>query len=55
VLPLSRPLTVTGGFDDFHSWIPGVFAGFGAASLYGLDYEPKPALQAVHNVLKGKK
>ncbi|KHK97091.1 1,4-beta-xylanase [Microbacterium mangrovi] len=29
------------GFDDGHSWVPGVFAGEGAANLYDAGYTPK--------------
>ncbi|GFZ42725.1 1,4-beta-D-xylan xylanohydrolase [Saitozyma sp. JCM 24511] len=31
------------GFDDGHSWIPGVFKGQGDANLYDFNYQPKPA------------
>nr|AHL20248.1 GH10 xylanase [Papiliotrema flavescens] len=40
------------GFDDFHSWIPGVFAGYGAATLYDFDYQPKPAFNGVKDALR---
>ena len=30
------------GFDDGHSWIPGVFPGEGAADIYDANYQPKP-------------
>lgn len=43
------------GFSDDRSWIPGVFAGQGAADLYDLYYQPKPALGAVQGVLAGGK
>ena len=39
------------GFNDYFSWIPGVFAGTGAADLYDLKYQPKPALAAVRSAL----
>lgn len=39
------------GFDDYHSWIPGVFAGEGAACLYNFDLSPKPAFYSVQNAL----
>lgn len=42
---------MVGGFDDFHSWIPGVFAGYGAATLYDFDYKPKPVFDAVSEAL----
>lgn len=40
-----------GGFGDYFSWIPGVFAGFGAADLYGFDWKPKPAFYSVQQTL----
>ncbi|ORX38166.1 xylanase [Kockovaella imperatae] len=39
------------GFADYFSWIPGVFAGYGAADLYGFTYQPKPAFYAVQDTL----
>jgi len=38
-------------FGDLISWIPGVFAGMGAACLYDLEYNEKPVFTAVQNVL----
>jgi len=35
------------GFTDKYSWVPGVFAGQGAAALYDGNYNPKPAYWAV--------
>lgn len=35
------------GFTDKYSWVPGVFAGQGAAALYDEYYNPKPAYWAV--------
>jgi endo-1,4-beta-xylanase len=35
------------GFTDKYSWVPGVFAGQGAADLYDENYHPKPAYWAV--------
>jgi endo-1,4-beta-xylanase len=31
------------GFTDNHSWIPGHRPGWGAATIFDTDYEPKPA------------
>ena len=38
-------------FDDGHSWVPGVFAGQGAANLYDASYRAKPAYYAVQAAL----
>lgn len=38
---------VTWGFTDRHSWIPGVFPGYGAALPFDSEYLPKPAYQAL--------
>ncbi|WP_052432709.1 endo-1,4-beta-xylanase [Streptacidiphilus carbonis] len=38
-------------FDDGHSWVPGVFAGQGAANLYDASYQAKPAYYAVRSAL----
>jgi endo-1,4-beta-xylanase len=35
------------GFTDKYSWVPGVFAGQGAATIYDESYNPKPAYWAV--------
>jgi len=40
------------GVSDETSWVPGVFAGTGAALLFDFDYKPKPAYYAVQNVLR---
>ncbi|WP_051939054.1 endo-1,4-beta-xylanase [Phaeacidiphilus oryzae] len=37
------------GFDDGDSWIPGFFTGYGAATPYDADYQPKPAYYALAN------
>jgi endo-1,4-beta-xylanase len=37
------------GFTDRHSWIPGFFAGEGAADLYDQSLQPKPAYDAVRD------
>lgn len=42
-------------FDDEYSWIPGTFAGQGAACLYNADFTRKPAFQAVAQAIQGKK
>lgn len=39
------------GFTDAHSWVPGVFAGEGAACLYDENLRPKPAYFAVRDDL----
>jgi endo-1,4-beta-xylanase len=38
---------------DPDSWIPGFFSGFGAATLFDSNYQPKPAFSAVMNALGG--
>ena len=43
---------ISGGVSDETSWVPGVFAGTGAALLFDFDYKPKQAYYAVQNVLK---
>jgi endo-1,4-beta-xylanase len=51
----SRRLTssaVTGSFVDSVSWIPEVFPGEGAADLYDLNFQPKPAYYAVQQALE---
>lgn len=44
------------GFTDLHSWVPGVFAGQGAADLLDANFQPKPAYDAVRTdlVLAGR-
>ena len=39
------------GFSDHHSWIPGAYAGFGAADLLDDAYRPKPAYEALRSDL----
>jgi endo-1,4-beta-xylanase len=39
------------GFDDGHSWVPGVFAGEGAATPFDESYRPKPAYLALRDAL----
>lgn len=39
------------GFTDRYSWVPGTLPGQGAAALWDADYQPKPALQAVRELL----
>ncbi|GAB2614666.1 hypothetical protein GCM10027168_54060 [Streptomyces capparidis] len=47
-LAVSRCRGVTiWGFTDKHSWVPGVFPGYGAALIYDANYQPKPAYNAV--------
>jgi endo-1,4-beta-xylanase len=41
------------GIDDGHSWIPGTFPGYGAATMYDSNYQPKPAYTASINALGG--
>ena len=39
------------GVDDSHSWIPGTFSGYGAATMYDASYQPKAAYTAAANAL----
>jgi endo-1,4-beta-xylanase len=41
------------GVGDADSWIPGAFAGFGAATMYDSNYQPKPAYNAALSALGG--
>ncbi len=41
------------GVDDGHSWIPGTFPGYGAATFYDSNYQPKPAYNATVTALGG--
>jgi endo-1,4-beta-xylanase len=41
------------GVDDAHSWIPGAFPGFGAATMYDNNDQPKPAFNAAASALGG--
>ncbi|KAI9323991.1 glycoside hydrolase superfamily [Zopfochytrium polystomum] len=45
-------VTVWDFFDTF-SWVPSVFAGFGAACLYDANLQPKPAYTALASLLAG--
>jgi endo-1,4-beta-xylanase len=41
------------GVDDAHSWIPGTFPGYGAATMYDSNSQPKPAYSATLSALGG--
>jgi endo-1,4-beta-xylanase len=41
------------GVDDGHSWIGGTFPGYGAATMYDSNYQPKPAYNAAVTALGG--
>ncbi|WP_410574907.1 endo-1,4-beta-xylanase [Amycolatopsis sp. cmx-4-61] len=41
------------GVGDADSWIPGTFPGYGAASMYDNNYQPKPAYNATATALGG--
>ncbi|WP_435138097.1 endo-1,4-beta-xylanase, partial [Actinacidiphila sp. bgisy144] len=41
------------GVDDGHSWIDGTFPGWGAATMYDRDFQPKPAYDATVTALGG--
>jgi endo-1,4-beta-xylanase len=41
------------GVDDANSWIPGAFPGWGAATMYDQNYQPKPAYSATLSALGG--
>jgi endo-1,4-beta-xylanase len=41
------------GVGDADSWIPGTFSGFGAATMYDQNYQPKPAFSASLSALGG--
>lgn len=41
------------GVGDADSWIPGAFSGFGAATMFDQNYNPKPAFTAVQHALGG--
>jgi endo-1,4-beta-xylanase len=43
---------MTWGFTDKHSWIPGVFPGWGDALIYDANYQAKPAFSALRKVLE---
>ncbi len=44
----------TWGYSDNHSWIPGVFAGYGSALPFDKNLKPKLAYWAILNAWKGK-
>jgi endo-1,4-beta-xylanase len=47
-----RCLSVTvWGFTDKYSWVPGVFAGQGSATLFTEQFQPKPAYDALRTDL----
>jgi endo-1,4-beta-xylanase len=41
------------GVDDAHSWINGAFPGFGAATMYDNNDQPKPAFNSTSTALGG--
>ena len=41
------------GVSDSSSWIPGAFPGYGAATMYDNNYQPKPAYNATVAALGG--
>ncbi|GAB3445465.1 endo-1,4-beta-xylanase [Streptomonospora sediminis] len=42
------------GIVDQYSWVPDTFEGQGAPLLFNDNYQPKPAYDAVHDVLAGQ-
>jgi len=53
-LQVSRCVGVTQwGVGDADSWIPGFFSGYGAATMYDQNYQPKPAYTAAQTALGG--
>jgi endo-1,4-beta-xylanase len=42
------------GFTDRYSWIPSFFPGYGAADLFDVNYNRKPAYNALAQALAGK-
>jgi endo-1,4-beta-xylanase len=53
-LAVARCVGVTQwGVGDADSWIPGAFAGQGAATMWDNNYQPKPAFTAVQTALGG--
>jgi endo-1,4-beta-xylanase len=53
-LAVSRCVGVTQwAVGDADSWIPGFFSGFGAATLFDSNYQPKPAFNALVTLLGG--
>ncbi|WP_225099749.1 endo-1,4-beta-xylanase [Streptomyces sp. CoH27] len=41
------------GFTDADSWVPGTFPGYGAATPYDENYQPKPAYYGIATALGG--
>ena len=41
------------GVGDADSWIPGFFTGYGAATMFDENYQPKPAFYATQQALHG--
>ena len=41
------------GVGDADSWVPGTFSGWGAATMYDSNYQPKPAYTSTLNALNG--
>ena len=41
------------GVGDADSWIPGAFPGFGAATMYDQNYQPKPSYTSTQQALGG--
>ena len=39
------------GFTDSHSWVPSFFPGYGSALIFDSNYEPKPACEALEEVI----
>ena len=39
------------GFTDSHSWVPSFFPGYGSALIFDDDYGPKPACEALEEVI----
>ena len=42
------------GIGDADSWIPGFFTGYGAATMFDENYQPKPAFYATQQVLRSQ-
>ena len=40
------------GVGDADSWIPGFFTGYGAATMFDENYQPKPAFYATQQSLR---
>jgi endo-1,4-beta-xylanase len=49
----SCPGVTQWGIGDADSWIPGAFPGFGAATMFDNNYQPKPSFTAVQHALGG--